>query len=355
MSQMVKQSSGGGGGGTVNTLTGNSGVATAAGGNINVVTQNATVRFVGSGSTLTQNFAADSNLVLGTSLPSLTTGSTNAGFGPAVMINLTSGQSNTGIGVASLIGLSSGDNNTCVGSGAGDSIVSGSFNTLIGSGAGQSYSLADSNNICIGNSGNSGQNNEIRIGTQGSGPGEQDTCFIAGIANSTVSNQQTVVVDTVSGQIGSIQSVQFQAYRTTNQTVAGGSTAETIIFDSAMTNIGAGYNTANGVFTAPSTGFYSFACTAFFSDLNVPAGTSEIVLAYTGNVQSLRLIDTSIASANASTNYICTASWAMPMTAGDTIQIQPFSDGIGNYTIAGAPLSSGAFNTASTFSGWRTA
>ncbi len=147
----------------------------------------------------------------------------------------------------------------------------------------------------------------------------------------------------------------FQAYRTTNQTVAGGSTSTTIVFDTAISNLGGAYNTSTGVFTAPTTGYYAFSSTVYFNQLNVPAGVTQVILGYTGSVQSLRLIQQSIASALGGSVMILTASWSMPMTAGDTIKMQPFTDGAGNYSIAGAALSSSAFNTASTFSGFRVA
>src|SRR5690606_193892 len=80
-----------------------------------------------------------------------------------------------------------------------------------------------------------------------------------------------------------------------------------------------------------------------------------IFLAYTGSVQSQRLQQFGLVPATTGAAIILTASWAMPMTAGDTVQIQPFADGTGNYVIAGVALSSSAFNTSSTFSGWRIA
>ena len=147
----------------------------------------------------------------------------------------------------------------------------------------------------------------------------------------------------------------FQAYRTTNQTIAAGSTTAVIVFDTAISNVGGAYAIGTGIFTAPTTGYYSFSSTVYFNQLNVPVGVTQVILGYTGSVQSLRLIQQSIASALGGSVIILTASWSMPMTAGDTMKMQPFTDGAGNYSIAGAALSSGAFNTASTFSGFRVA
>jgi hypothetical protein len=154
---------------------------------------------------------------------------------------------------------------------------------------------------------------------------------------------------------GGGSSVYFQAYSTTNQTVAGGNTSTTIIFDSAVTNVGSAYNAGTGVFTAPTTGFYGFSVCVFFDDLTTPAGLSQIILGYTGSVQSLRLQQTGLVPATTGPDIIVSAGWEMAMTAGDTVQIQPFADGTGNYIIAGGSPSSSTFSTASTFSGFKIA
>ncbi len=88
------------------TLTGNSGTATASSGNINVVTSNSTVKFTGSGSTLTQDFGL-ANLVLGDSLPSLTTGTNNVGLGQGVLNSVTGSSQNVAIGINCLSSLTS--------------------------------------------------------------------------------------------------------------------------------------------------------------------------------------------------------------------------------------------------------
>jgi len=149
--------------------------------------------------------------------------------------------------------------------------------------------------------------------------------------------------------------VYFQAYRTTNQTVAGGNTTTTIVFDTAISNVGSAYNTSTGIFTAPSTGFYSFSSSVFFNSLTVPVGLSQVILAYTGSAQSLRVLTFGLVPATTGAALIATASWFMPMTAGDTVKMQPFADGTGNYVIAGGAASSSAFTTSSTFSGFRVA
>lgn len=397
------------------TITGNTGGARPpTAGNWNIVTANTTVKFAGSGSTLTEDFGL-SNLLLGSSGSSITSGGVNVSLGFSTFSAVTSGSANTVIGALSGNLISSGGSNTIVGAGSGAAITSSGSNTLIGDscgngistsagfntavgqgslsavttgrnnlalgfGAGNGYASTESSNIVINNNGVGGESNTIRIGTQGSGNGQQNRNFQAGITGTTAAGSPVAVSST--GQLSDLgfgtatqvltsngagvsptwqsagfsgSPTYFQAYRTSNQTVAGGSTTDTIIFDTAISNVGAAYNTATGVFTAPATGFYGFCTTVFFNDLVTPVGLSQIILGYTGSVQSLRLQNLGLVPATTGAAYIATSSWAMPMTSGDTVQIQPFADGAGNYIIAGGALAAGAFTTSSTFSGWRIA
>ena len=156
-------------------------------------------------------------------------------------------------------------------------------------------------------------------------------------------------------QLSPSSSTYFQAYLTSPQSVAGGDSAYTIVFDTAIANVGSAYNTGTGIFTAPATGYYSFAATVYFNGLTMLAANTQTLLGYTGSVQSLRLIQQGVGAYVSGVDIIFTVSWAMPMTAGDTVKLQPFADGTGNYQIFGSALSSGAFNTSSTFSGYRVA
>lgn len=267
------------------TITGNTGGAQApTAGNWNIVTSNATTVFAGAASTLTLNYNI-TNLVLGSSLPSLTTGARNVGVGSNVLNALTSSTDNTAIGASALQAVTIGDLNTAIGSAAGASINSGSSNnafgrnallactsggnncamgfgalgncntsnnvaighlssvnvntgnlnttvgaatlqaatsgsqnaafgysalvlatgsnnTALGYNAGSAFSSTESSNILISNNGTTADNNTIRIGTQGSGAGQQNLCFVAGITGVTTSNSQMVTINTSTGQLG---------------------------------------------------------------------------------------------------------------------------------------------------------
>lgn len=219
------------------TFTGNVGVATPVAHNLNIVTANSTPQFVGSGSTLTLDFGL-SNLALGSSLPSITSGTSNVGMGLNVLSSATSGSQNVGIGSLSLqfltssiqnvaIGFGSGrfissgsGTNTLIGSGSGSSLTTGASNTGIGSGAlnnvstgaanvaigfasGVQYNAAESSNIVISNNGITGESNIIRIGTQGTGAGQQNQAFMAGITGTTVAASAPMGISST-GQMSSL-------------------------------------------------------------------------------------------------------------------------------------------------------
>lgn len=220
------------------TFTGNSGTATPALNNLNILTANSTVKFVGSGSTLTQDFGL-TNLILGNSASSITSGDFNTGLGKFVFNSLVSGGQNVAIGLSALQSNISSSNNTAVGylalgnytgtgTGAniaiGNSALSGGFTGTNNIGIGNSvgnYSGTESSNIVIGTQGLAGDNNSIKIGTQGSGSGQQNTCYIAGIVGVTVSNAQVVTINSSTGQLGvSASGMAWTDVTTSTQTIA---------------------------------------------------------------------------------------------------------------------------------------
>lgn len=184
-------------------LTGNSGTANPTAGNINVITANATVKFVGAASTLIQDFGI-TNILLGSNGSSITIGNVNVGVGNNVLNSLTSGGTNVAVGGGAGSAITSGNSNTIVGANSGNHITTGGGNIVVGEGAlsalttgnnnvlignlGGNYTTSESNNILIVNSGVNGESNVIRIGTQGSGNNQQNQTFIAGVIN-TVSGR----------------------------------------------------------------------------------------------------------------------------------------------------------------------
>ncbi|MGD0297976.1 MAG: tail fiber domain-containing protein [Bryobacteraceae bacterium] len=194
---------------------------------------------------------AQTNTAYGTNaLKNNTTGSENSAFGVSALINNQSGSGNTATGWYSLFFNNSGYNNTATGIAALEGNGSGIGNTATGvsalanNGAGRynvaagwnalyfnkgddntaigSFALQDngsggnnialgveagfylttgSNNIEIGNQGNAGEGNTIRIGVEGT----QAATYIAGIFNATVTGGCQVVVAST-GQLGCVTS-----------------------------------------------------------------------------------------------------------------------------------------------------
>lgn len=398
MSQISSANSGGGGGsGIIETIAGDTGSITGA--NVTIYANQAsnnsggTVLFSNSGTTSTLNLSdVGSNTFIG----NLSGGSydvnfnvANTALGTNTLQSLTNGPETTARNIAvgqvslgSLTGnsLGGGNDNIAIGTPALNALIDGDQNIAIGTDAGNAYTSNESNNILLSHPGIVGESDTIRLGVI-SGGDPHTRNFQAGISGVTVAASSPVAINS-SGQLSDLgfgtstqvltsngagssptwqaaggggSSAYFQAYLTSPQTVAGGSVSDTIIFNSAVSNVGSGYNTGTGVFTAPSTGFYGFSTTIFYNNLNGPAGNTQVILGYTGNVQSLRLVQQGVGGYLGGVTIILTASWSMPMTAGDTVQIQPFADGAGNYQIFGAALSSGSFNTSSTFSGFKIA
>lgn len=137
-----------------------------------------------------------------TVMQNLQTGDANVGVGVNALFDANGANRNTAIGTAANADCSVGSNNTMVGWQSGRLVTSGSFNSYFGSSAGGNTTFTDSNNIMIGNIGSIGDNNKIIIGTQGGGPGQQNTCFIAGIVGVTTANSQMVTVNSSTGQLG---------------------------------------------------------------------------------------------------------------------------------------------------------
>jgi hypothetical protein len=222
MSQILNPSGGGGGGGTITSVT----------------TSNATPQFVLAGTVENVNFGI-TNLILGSSATLITSASQTAGYGNGVLQALTSGAGNSIFGDSAGVALNTGGSNCIFGVNGAGSLQSSSFNagfgqnvlfnlvsgngfnvavgpntlvnlisgdnhTAIGNNAGSALDGAESSDIYIGNFGVSGESHTTRIGTQGSGSGQQNTCFIAGIVGVTTTNTQLVTVDTTTGQLGAM-------------------------------------------------------------------------------------------------------------------------------------------------------
>jgi len=109
------------------------------------------------------------------------TGSTFIGEDAGKLNVSVTGSYNTGVGYRSLQGITSAGYNTALGANSLIHLTTGTYNIGLGYNAGSSYTGGESSNIVIGNTGTVSESNVLRIGTHGSGAGQQNRCYIAGI------------------------------------------------------------------------------------------------------------------------------------------------------------------------------
>jgi hypothetical protein len=145
------------------------------------------------------------NTALGVqALSANTTGLFNTALGWTALNANTTGFSNLALGPGAMSGNTTGTNNIAIGPGALELLKTGTWNIKIG-GFGSAYTGAESSNIIIGNDGQAGESNTIRIGTSGTAAAAQSSTFIAGINGVTSSGGTAVFVNT-SGQLGTATS-----------------------------------------------------------------------------------------------------------------------------------------------------
>lgn len=198
------------------------------------------VSFSAAASTVNLNVTdASYNTIIGLGSGNVAPGSANIGLGYHVLQNISGGSTNIAIGNFNLLttvnsssNIAIGDavmrflaaslgSNIGIGAGALFLLTTGDSNICLGSNAGSTYNGSESSNINIGNVGVLADNNTIRIGTQGNGSGQQDLCYIAGIAGVTIAGSQFVTIDPATGQLGAASSgISAWSTISANQTLA---------------------------------------------------------------------------------------------------------------------------------------
>lgn len=153
-------------------------------------------------SALASNSQGNNNIAVGSSaLTANASGSANIAIGTNALLNNGLEDSNIAIGHEALIDSTNGQKNTAVGFQALWKTNIGSNNIALGYRAG--YEVRQSNNIEIGNIGDSTDAQTIRIGT----PGSQTRAFMAGITGNSLASSAVVYVDS-NGQLGIFGSSQ---------------------------------------------------------------------------------------------------------------------------------------------------
>jgi hypothetical protein len=151
--------------------------------------------------------AASSNTFLGAYAGGNSVQGSNSTFVGGGAGYVSAGQDNTFVGVLAGNNNTTGSENTYIGGSAGVANSSGSYNMFIGTGAGD-FNTTGGSDVYIVSSGCTypcSENNTIRIGTQGTGNGQQNVAYIAGIYGSTSSSGIPVYINS-NGQLGTMTS-----------------------------------------------------------------------------------------------------------------------------------------------------
>ena len=198
-----------------NTAVGESSLSAITSGSRNIALGGESLRYLteGSKNVSVGAFACQAvttgsnNTVLGDgALSALVASDDNVAVGESCLFSCIDGSKNAAVGSNSLQ-LCTGSSNSTLGYYTGSVLLEGDYNILIGHNAGISLTSTESSNILIGSPGIAAESNTIRIGVTGTGVKEQDTCYIAGIYDETLTsvNSKTVIIDEF-GRLGTTNS-----------------------------------------------------------------------------------------------------------------------------------------------------
>lgn len=107
--------------------------------------------------------------------------------------------------------------------------------------------------------------------------------------------------------------------------VTGDGTTYTVIFDTALVNLGSAYNTATGVFTAPVDGNYMFVCTLMLDGFLVAHNETTLTFSGSGHENRFFRMNGGAISNNGVINV--TGSYILPMTAGQIKYVNAYVSG----------------------------
>ena len=260
------------------------------------------------------------------------------------------------------ISASIGDGCICIGYQCARNSTMGPNNIIIGNLGGTAYVAVEADNILINNIGTVGDANVIRIGTQGAGASQQNTCFVAGITGVDVGSVADVVsIDTGTGQLGTTaitagtnisvtpgagtitiasgsESLFFATTNTENAITGNGTEGwiGAVAATTVVTNVGSDYFAGDGAgngarYTAPATGNYFFTMALYFNSqalggtahetyFQVNGATNYFATAFPTNI--------SVVGFNGPNGYIAaTGSIMLSLTIGDTVDFKMLSNG----------------------------
>lgn len=162
--------------------------------------------FVGgnAGNTTLNPLTAVRNVGVGQhALALLSTGANNTAVGVEALSSDNSGLNNVAVGYLSLTALTSGETNVALGNQSLQNLVTGTDNIAIGFAAGSALNGAQSSNVLLGSPGDVADSNIMRLGDEGSGPGQVLATYIAAVyPNQGIGPTNNVVFIADDGQAG---------------------------------------------------------------------------------------------------------------------------------------------------------
>lgn len=186
------------------------------------------------------------NLFLGSHAGNFTLTAINSvGVGKESLLNLTSGNNNCCLGNQSLKLIQSGVGHCAFGDSSLQSVL-GNYNIAIGDQSGLGYVGVESSNILLSSFGTVGDNNTIRIGTPGTGAGQQDKAYIAGIYQKTMGATKEIAFIDSNHKLGSVAVLPI-AYGGTNATTMAADSG-VIYYETASTSLKSTTTGASGLF-----------------------------------------------------------------------------------------------------------
>lgn len=295
--------------------------------------------FVGAGAGNFTLTSASHTAVGARSMASLTGGASpnmNVALGDDTLNACTNGGGNIAIGSQALKVLTTGDFNIAIGvtTSGGSLLTTGHDNILIA--GGDSYTGAESSNIIIQNNAVLGESNTIRLGTTGSGDGEQNRCFIAGTHSITPAGAsiQPMVMDS-SGQMGT------QATLNVSQGGTGRATLTTngLLYGNGTAAVGMLSAATNGQLPIGNTGNPpTLATLTAGAGIGIANGAGTITISGTGGGFTWTEVTGTSASLAVANGYIANnaglVTLTLPVTAalGDAIRV--LGKGAGLFRIA---------------------